>query len=140
MGFVDTLFKTRKKDTIVMLRKYDDVYKMEKRLKVTPGQEFSYQGKRYMFPPKANYLERNGCFCFFMDAEHCNSLPFRGQVDSAFTASQIDNYVSDHLIKGFSRSFGDLWKQDRMMVLSLIGSGVGIGCVLTAALFIFGVG
>lgn len=139
------IFKQGKRDTVILLRKYGGtkenpkgIYKFVKKLKVRPGEEFTWKKKTYMPPSSANYLETHGNYCHFVDVDTSFGIPFLGGGSAAFNAQQIDAYVSGNILKDMASSFGTLWEQNKTLLLFAVGTGTGIGAFITVAIFMVG--
>lgn len=137
------IFKQGKRDTVILLRKYGDdptktVYKFEKKLKIRPGEDFTWKKKKYMTPKSANYLEPYGNYCHFVDLDTGFGIPFIGGGKASFNAEQIDAYVSDNILKNMNATFGTVWEQNKSMILAVLGSGAFIGAITFFAIQMVG--
>lgn len=146
MGMLEQLFKTGKKDTVLLLRKHHTnnnasfIYKLEKRLNVAPGEEFKYRGNRFMPAKTSNWIEKGGKVVHIVDAENGMPIPLMGNSTTAFTAEQIDAYVSGNILKNMSLTFGTMWEQNKGMLFAVLGSGAFLGGIAMLCIMIFGAG
>ena len=134
------IFKQSKKDIVIILRKYKGVYKFEKKLRVNAGQEYSYKGKRFVPAKASNWIDKNGTFVHIVDADTTMGIEFVGNANVSFTTSQIDSYIADNMIKNMIKSFGSAISQDKMLAITIFGSGFGIGILIGWIIMVVGAG
>lgn len=146
MGFLEQLFKTQKKDIVLLLRKHPTssqnvfVYKLEKKIKVVPGEEYKYQGRKYMPASTSNWFEKDGRTVHIVNVENQMPIPLIGNSATSFTAEQIDAYVSGNVLKSMNMTFGTVWEQNKTLIIMTLGSGAFIGGISMLAIMIFGAG
>lgn len=142
--------KEKRKNKIIFLKKCGKVFQIVGRKYIDPiATEFKYKDGTFTVPKAPNYLNKHGKLRFFVDIDTGIGIPLAFPVQEkptlsgkgkkgkgkqkmvvpTFSPKEVDLFLRKGLIQGFIRSFSTIIRQDRLLLLFTLGTGIAIGYI-----------